>query len=269
MECLEFQSNIQPFDGKKYRIWKLRVRCVLTLMDVIHVIDEEPPKNLTDEWIRAENIAKCKIMENLSDSFLWCARSASTAKEIFKNLDAVYERKSLSREIALLKQLRSLKLQDDASLEHHFTIFDDLIVDLSMEVTTLEERDRVIYLLLTLPNSYDDVIPMIDALPEDNVTLSFVKMKLLEHEVKLREESIIEEQKSSRSSRESWKPRKQSRNKNSQQTAKCYQCGRRGHKKKDCYYYKRSRQYSEEMKRENCSDSSNDEEDYYTWGIAF
>ena len=147
-------------------------------------------------------------------------------------------------------------------------MFDDLITELSAAGPRLEETDKVAHLLLTLPNSYDGVITAIETLSEDKLTLAFVKIRLLDHEVKLREESsdtsskvlhahtsqcvnkgIIEGQKSSNSNYGKWKKRKKPRNYNSKQTLKCHQCGRSGHKIKDCYYYKKNRKYNEERKR--------------------
>ena len=268
MENQKMKRNIKPFDGERYSVWKLRVRGLMSELDVINVIDEEVPENLTVEWMRAERIAKNTIVEYLADSFLVFASTASTAKEIFKNLNTIYQRKSLATQLAVRKQLLTLKLQGDTPLVRHFMIFDDLITELSVAGSKLEETDKVAHLLLTLPNSYDGVITAIETLSEDNLTLAFVKIRLLDHEVKLREEcsdtsskvlhantsqsanrGIIEGQKSSKNNHGKWKPRKQFRNYNNQQTTKCHQCGRSGHKIKDCYYYKKNRKYNEERKR--------------------
>ena len=44
-------------------------------------------------------------MEYLSDSFLGFTKAKCTAKEILRNLDVIYERKSLTTELALRKRL--------------------------------------------------------------------------------------------------------------------------------------------------------------------
>ena len=135
----------------------------------------------------------------------------------------------------------------------------------------MEETDKVSHLLLTLPTSYDGVITAIETLSEDNITLAFVKTRLLDHEVKLTTESsstsgkVLQAQRmNARSLRENnnenpktfkkqWyqkKNKKQFPKTNKDASAvKCHHCGRKGHKIKDCFYYKRSLQYNTERKR--------------------
>lgn len=42
MENSKIKRNIKPFNGEKYSVWKFRIRALLSEMDVIKVIDEDP-----------------------------------------------------------------------------------------------------------------------------------------------------------------------------------------------------------------------------------
>ncbi|CAK9797989.1 Copia protein, partial [Anthophora quadrimaculata] len=262
MENVKTRRNIKPFDGERYSVWKLRIRALMNELDVLKVIDEDIPTKLSVEWIRAERVAKNLIVEYLSDSFLGFVQTGSTAKEVLKGLDAIYERKSLATQLALRKKLLSLKLQGDTPLIKHFTIFDDLITELSAAGAKLEETDKVSHLLLTLPASYDGVITAIETLSEDNLTVSFVKTRLLDHEVKLKTgndctstkvlhiQTITKNKGLGHKSFFKNQAMKKSQNYNKKgPMIKCHHCGRNGHKIKDCYYYKRNQQYNEERKR--------------------
>ena len=241
-------------------------------LDVLKVIDEQVPGRMTDEWIKAEKLAKSVIVEYLSDLFLGFAKTDDTAKQVLQSLDAIYERKISATQLAIRKKLLGLKLQGDTSLIKHFTTLDDLITKLSAADAQLEETDKVSHLLLTLPAVYDGIISAIETLSEGNLTLAFVKTRLLDHEVKLRTESkdtsvkvlqAVHKDTAANTKKNNFKNPKfrghfnknnnnkknfKSKKKNCE-NLKCHHCGRKNYLSKRCIFYKRNQQYAAERNR--------------------
>jgi len=246
------KRNIKPFHGEKYAIWKFRIRALLTELDVLRVIDKDIPEKVEEQWKKAERCAKSTLIEYLSDSFLNFATSHITARQILGNFDGVYERKSLASQLAVRKRLLSLKLSSEMSLLSHFTIFDELISELLAAGAKIEEMDKVSHLLITLPSAYDGVITAIETLSEDNLTLSFVKNRLLDQEIKIKNDhndtsrkalNTIVQNKKYNNKNNSFKNRVAKQKKtfkgNFKNRVRCHHCDKEGHIKKDCYQYKR------------------------------
>ena len=190
-----------------------------------------------------------------------------------QNLDKIYERKTVASQLALRKRLLSLKLQGVTSMMQHFTVFDDLIAELLTTGAKLEETDKVSHLVLTLPNSYDGVITAIETLSEDNLSLVFVKTLLLDHEVKVTNESrdtstkalLSDKQPLMAEENRRFKPSPRQiskyqnkfrklpqnnrfKNKKETNSAKCHHYGRPGHFKRDCFFYKKALEYKQSQR---------------------
>lgn len=281
MDNLKVKRNINVFVGERYSSWKLRVRALLSELGAIKVIDEDKPQKEDNEWNKCEHVAKSVIIEYLADSFLCFAKPGDSAKDIFKSLDSIYERKSIATQLALRKKLLGLKLSGDTTLVKHFTVFDDLIAELMAAGAKLDEADKVAHLLLSLPPSYNGVITAIETLSEDNLTLSFVKTRLFDEEVKLLNENrdtsakvLFAEKKTEYKQNRNFnklrltnKYKKQNLKKR-QNDQKCFHCGRKGHLIKNCFYYKRNMN-NKEKKQSAVQDNQATSYSASTSGIAF
>ena len=170
--------------------------------------------------------AKSVIVQCITDKHLDLVKDAKTARKMMQTLVDIFERKSVVSKLMLKRKLLTLKLIKKDELEDHFLNFDTTIRELENAGSKMEESDKVCYLLLSLSDEYESIITVIETLNND-VTMEFVKSRLLDEESKLKSKinyngclggitfKALHLQ------------------------LVCYKCGKEGHKANDCYKLKR------------------------------
>ncbi|KAF2895226.1 hypothetical protein ILUMI_10949 [Ignelater luminosus] len=128
---------------------------------------------------------KCKsqIIQRMGDSHLEYAKDKGNSYELWSSLCNVFERKGIASQLLIRKSLLTMKFDStNDTLANHFLKFDKSIRDLRSTGATLEETDIVCHLLLTMPNEYEVVVTALETLSKQDLTLNFVKNRLLEEE---------------------------------------------------------------------------------------
>ncbi|BES99547.1 Hypothetical protein2 [Nesidiocoris tenuis] len=187
------ESTQLPFpklENNNFSNWKFRVLSLLEAKKVKNVtvenIDVSSLKEKDQEKFHEKDaLARSLIISCLTDKHLEYVRSASTAYEMMKNLQNVFERKSVLSRLYVRRKLLQLKCKHDTELQDHFVVFDSLIRDLESTGSKMDEDDKVCHLLLTMPDEYETVITVLETTNE-KLTLEFVKSKLLDAELKHR-----------------------------------------------------------------------------------
>ena len=97
-------------------------------------------------------------MQCLTDKYLEYVKRGTTAKEMIKCLENVFERKSTFNKLHLRRKLLTLKCSNSEKLQDHFLKFDTIINDIESAASKMEESDKVCHLLLTMPECYENVV---------------------------------------------------------------------------------------------------------------
>lgn len=184
--------KVPLFDGSNYSNWKFRTQILLEEHDFFDlvcnelntIIAELPPGTAPVQApLLRKNDKKCKslITQRISDGQLEYVKEKDTVYDMWKALSDNFERADVSSQLRLRKMLLTMRYDTTESMVLHFLKFDKLVRELKSSGTTLEEIDIVCHLLLTMPEEYNMVVT---ALESGQLTLSFVKTRLLDEEAK-------------------------------------------------------------------------------------
>lgn len=174
------------------------------------------------------------------------------------------------------RKLTNLKLKIGTSLQTHFSIYEDLINQLRSTGSSVIDNEKIAMLLNTFPAIYNGVIVAIETISENELNYDLVKTRLTDYETKINEDNIdtstkilhvrntnnmnkkvnynyhnknnkyrADQQKgyNKRPFKKIYNPvngGKFKQNLKNRKQLSCHHCGRKGHMKDDCFYYKRS-----------------------------
>lgn len=178
--------KIPQFDGTNFSNWKYRAGILLDEKGLRDYINEDIADLLAsaeldqrDRIRREEKKFTSILVQTVHDDQLENVKKKTTAKEMFDTLCSVFERKSFASQLLLRKQLLTLKYREGDDIIGHFLKFDTKIRELKSTGAKMEELDIVAHLLLTLPETYDNLVTALESMSQENLTLKFVKTRLM------------------------------------------------------------------------------------------
>ncbi|CAB3252691.1 unnamed protein product [Arctia plantaginis] len=213
------EIRLQIFNGDAYDKWKFRLKLYLQMKKCNEVVERETrPSTITEEaWNTNEIKAKNYIVNSVSNTQLELILNEETAREMILKFDSIYGTKSSANKLLSKKRLLELKMNESEDPMEFLNKFEAHINDLIRCAETVTKVDKLNYLLLSLPQSYSYIVDIIDALPEHEKSVEYVKSKLL-LEQKKRE--------TDRGNGQTFNTRTEKR--------KCYKCGKTGHLQYNC-----------------------------------
>ncbi|KAH7281919.1 hypothetical protein KP509_35G003300 [Ceratopteris richardii] len=207
--------EIKKFEGSSFDYWKERTLGILFLKDCEGAPEEVKPEDMTDAtWINLNKKAITYIKMTLPDEILVDLKGLTTVFEVWEKLKATYENTTLVNQVHLMRKLSS-----------GLPPFDDKL--------------KAIFLLMTLLDSWETLVASL--LNSPNLTFDGVRGSILNEEIgrKARGEGSgsANVARGSTKKKSGNVQRNRSKSKGKAEVT-CYQCGRKGHKKPDCRYYK-------------------------------
>ncbi len=225
--------TVVPLKGANYPTWKIQCRMALMKEGLWRIVTGQETTPTGSDAERAKfamrrDRALATIVLSVDTSLLYLIGEPEDPVVVWEKLAAQFEKKTWATRLDLRRKLHSLKLKDGHSAQEHIKTLTELFDALAVAGETVSEEDRVVYLLASLPESYNVLVTALEA-NEDVPKLPVVTERILHQERKANEK-----REASPSTEGALTTRRMPRRKQ----VKCYHCGRIGHIKKHCREYK-------------------------------
>ena len=110
---------------------------------------------------------------------------------VWQALQKQFQRKTWANKLSLRRRLHSIHLRDGDSVQNHIKAMTELFNELAIVGDTIEDEDRVVYLLASLPESYNTLVTALEA-HEEVPKMEVVTERLLLYTLKEnRERSLV------------------------------------------------------------------------------
>uniref|UniRef100_A0A4Y0BLU3 Retrovirus-related Pol polyprotein from transposon TNT 1-94 n=1 Tax=Anopheles funestus TaxID=62324 RepID=A0A4Y0BLU3_ANOFN len=224
-----FRVAVSKLTNDNYQTWRYKIEMLLKKEELWYVISEPKPENPSTEWMKHDMKANATIGLHVDDDQIGLIRECATAQDSWKTLKTYHEKAS---EIYLLKKLTLLQLGEEGNMEEHVRKFSELLQRIAGSSEPIPKKWQVAMLLCSLPPSYDPLVTALEQKPLDELSLEFVKSKLLGEFEKRKERVAASSSESGMALNTVWKKQKQ--NGREADVRKCFHCNKPGHFKKDC-----------------------------------
>lgn len=226
-EAVKF--NVAKLGNGNYPSWKFRMEMLLVREELFYVICDPRDDPVTEAWTKDDRKARATLGLCVEESQFGLIKGKATAKEMWESLQEYHEKHSVSSRVLLLKKLCSKNLQENGDMEAHLQDIEVMFDRLQGADLKLDKELKVALLLRTLPDSYNGLVVALESRPDADLTLDFVKSRLLdEHQKRLERGNIAGGS----------KLLKTVASKPGEKT--CFFCKKPGHFRKNCRKYQAS-----------------------------
>ena len=243
-------GSIVPLNGSNFPTWKIQCRMALLKLGVWKIVnrtevapDEYELANYRKFFERSDK-ALSTIVLAIEPSLLYLIGDPQDPAEVWDKLCDQFQKKTWANKMTLRRRLYSMKLKENEPVQSHVKQIIEIFDELAIIGQPVEEEDRVVHILSSLPESFSMLVTALEASPEVP-SIELVTERLLHEERKIKEKLDLE--KSSTSSESSHDALFVGR-KSKPNGPLCFYCGERGHIKRFCEEWKKD---NEERNRNN------------------
>ncbi|KAE8654393.1 hypothetical protein F3Y22_tig00117048pilonHSYRG00173 [Hibiscus syriacus] len=246
MAADEGKVKIEKFDGADFGFWKMQIEDFLYQKNLYQPLSEKQPDGMKNEdWALLDRQALRVIRLMLSRNVAFNIAKEKTTAGLMAALSSMYEKPSASNKVHLMRRLFNLRMTEGASVAQHLNELNTITTQLSSVEIKFDDEVRALILLSSLPDSWNATVIAVSS-SSGNSKLKFdnVRDLVLSEEIRRRESgeastssALHTDSRGRTSERNSNRGRSKSRTGKSRTGKKdftCYNCGKKGHFKRDC-----------------------------------
>ncbi len=106
------------------------------------------------------------IVLSVDPTILYLLGDPTDPAAVWEKLACQFQKKSWANKLYLRKKLYSLILKEGDSVQHHIRKLTEIFEELAVVGNPIEEEDKVVHLLASLPESYSTLVTALEANPE-------------------------------------------------------------------------------------------------------
>ena len=256
--------DIQKFDGEiSFNLWKVQMRAVLIQHGLWKVLQgpHVKPVGTTDEkWAEEQQKRRGKLTEEEWEELELKAVSAIqlclaphvlrevldkvTAVDLWARLEELYMTKSLANKIRLKERLYTCRMAEGTPVQKHLNDFNSILVDLESLDVKIDDEDKAILLVVSLPPSYKHFKEIMLYSNTDTISFEDVKANLLskekfDHDIHADQgEGLVVRGRTTEKKGNGNRKKSRSKSRNPHANKTCHFCKKLGHIKANCWKLK-------------------------------
>ncbi|KAJ9561463.1 hypothetical protein OSB04_006623 [Centaurea solstitialis] len=226
--------DVEKFDGRiNFGLWQVQVKDVLIQSGLHKALKGKPVSSGEssstskgeEEWEDLDLRAASTICLCLAKNVLANVHGISTAKELWEKFEQLYQGKGISNRLYLKEQFHTLRMDGGTKISDHLSVLNNVVSELEAIGVKVEDEDKALRLILSLPSSYEHMKPIL-MYGKETLKFADVTSKLLSEEKRLEGGSMT-------SSEGTVLVARHGKKKNSGKVT-CWKCGESGHVKSNC-----------------------------------
>ena len=226
---------ITPLNEKNYATWKIQLKMALIRDDLWSIVDgSEVAPNDADaltKFNKRKDKALSIIVLGVESKLLYLLGDPNDPVQVWKSLQDIFQKKSWSNKFRLKKQLYSMRLKPNDNLQDHLKRMMEIFDELAVIGDPHKDEDRVICLLSSLPEKFSTLVTALEAC--DTIPSWGTVVDRLIHE-----DSKVASCEKNDTAFVSNSIKSYGHSNTSSKNVKCYECGKMGHIRKNCFRLK-------------------------------